>query len=336
MFNPSVITFEHEPSMKEVMESFLREYDTKSALELTRKYIIHTPLDDVRKKGMEFLYVNGFYEDLELLIQKNWKSENKSNREWASVYQLTIDRKLSRYRPSEIVEKAENMKTDDPELKCLLEFVKVTAYYSMNKYNKIGNFLENYQYLFQKVKDRMMVSFFTIRLHHLFLTYYLLRNELIMARKYAYRILNQTSNDLTKIDVHIKLGLSYTFDTYFQGMHHLKQALKLAKRHNLTNQIHVIEHQNIPFLAAHFNQVDNIKTDDKSEQAHIEIAKGNYTKAITILNELPMDSAFKLYYMGRAKQDKRMLLQSYNYFIEKRSDYFFCRLPLRVLTQMKM
>ncbi|UJL45964.1 AimR family lysis-lysogeny pheromone receptor [Virgibacillus sp. NKC19-16] len=337
MFNSSIITLnEHEPSLKEVMESFAQDYDAKAALQLTRKFLMNTSSDNIRKKGMEFLYVNGFYEDLELLIQKNRESENSSNREWAQVYQLTIDRKLNRCHPSEIVIKAENMKTGEPELNCLLEFVKVTAYYSMNQYSKIGNFLENYQYLFQKIEDRMMISFFTIRLYQIFLTYYLLRNELIMARKYAYRILNQTSNDLAKIDVHIKLGLSYTFDTYFQGMHHLTEALKLAKKHHLTNQIRVIEHQNIPFLSAHFKKVDNIKTDDKSEQAHIEIAKGNYAKAIRILNELPTDSAFKLYYMGKAKQDKKMLLQSYNYFIEKRSDFFFCRLPLRALMHMNV
>ncbi|WP_373893952.1 AimR family lysis-lysogeny pheromone receptor [Virgibacillus sp. CBA3643] len=336
MVKSSIITLnEHEPSMNVIMDSFAHEYDAKARMELTRNFLMRTSSDNVRKKGMEFLYVNGFYEDLQILIQKNWGSENSSNRDWARVYQLTIDRKLTRYHPSEIVRKAENMKTDEPELKCLLEFVKVTAYYNMNQYNKVGNFLENYQYLFQQVDDRIMVSFFTIRLHHIFLTYYLLRNELIMARKYAYRILNQTSNNLTKVDVHIKLGLSYTFDSYFQGMHHLAEALKLAREHQLTKHIRVIEHQNIPFLAAHFNQVDNIKTDDKSEQAHIEIAKGNYTGAITILNELPTDSAFKLYYMGRAKQDKKMLLQSYNYFIEKRSDFFFCRLPLKALMQMR-
>lgn len=168
------------------------------------------------------------------------------------------------------------------------------------------------------------------------LTYYLLRNEVIMARKYAYRALNQTCSEGLKVDIHNSLGLSYTFDTYFQGMHHLKEALKIAKKHNLTNKIYALENFNIPFLAANFNKVDQISTADKSELAHIEIVKGNYSNAVEMLNELSTDSPFALYYMGVAKQDKEILTRSYHSFIEERSDYFFSKLPLRALRRMSV
>jgi hypothetical protein len=117
-------------------------------------------------------------------------------------------------------------------------------------------------------------------------------------------------------------------------MQNLQQALQIAKKHDLTNVIRLVEQNTIPFLSAHYNKPEGITTVDQSEQAHLEIAKGNNEKAIKILRELPHDSPFVMYYLGKAKQDKDLLLQSYSYFIEKRSDYFFSRLPLNILKNM--
>src|SRR5699024_10384020 len=169
--------------------------------------------------------------------------------------------------------------------------------------------------------------------HNLFI-YYLVRNEVIIARKYAFRVLTQTNNPETEISLHMALGLSYIFDTYFQAMYHYTEALKIAKKENLDKIVETIEQQNIPFISAHFNKVKGVTSTDKSEQAHIEIAKGNYAKAEAILSEIETNSPFRMYYVGMAKRDKTILLQSYNQFIEKRSDYFFSRLPLNALQKM--
>src|SRR5699024_11900875 len=134
--------------------------------------------------------------------------------------------------------------------------------------------------------------------------------------------------------MHISLGLTYTFDTYEQGMYHFNEALYLSKKNNMYNHITLLENHNIPFLSAHFNQVEGITTTDKSEMAHIEIAKGNFSKAIEILEGIKGNSPFKLYYLGIASKDRDILLRSYSDFIEKRSDHFFCRLPLNMLKHL--
>ena len=319
--------------LNQLMEALSREHGHQTVIELMRKCCLELPSKHIMKTGMEFLYINGFYEDLQQLIIKNQQSNDQSNRQWAAIYQLIIDRRTNRYSPHELLQTINQMHTTEPELRCLIEFVKVTAFYDLNQFSKIGNFLHIQQQLMDAIEDRLLVSYFNIRLYHIMLTYYLIRNEVIMARKYAYRVLNQTDNIRTKASIHIKLGLSYTFDTYEQGIYHFREALKIAEENNFYNVSYVIQHHNIPFLSAHFNKTENIFTDDKSEQAHLEIAKGNNQTAIEILNELPMDSPFQLYYMGKAKQDKDILLESYNFFIQKRSDYFFSRLPLRVLQE---
>lgn len=322
---------QYELTLKQLMEKLKKEHDHQNVIELMRKYCLQFPSQNIMKTGMEFLYINGFYDDLQQLIKKNAQLDNPSNQQWAAIYQLIIDRRRKRYSPHQLLQTINQMNTTEPELRCLMEFVKVTAYYDLNQFSKIGNFLHVQQRLVEAIEDSLLVSYFNIRLYHIMLTYYLIRNELITTRKYAFRLLNLTDNPRTEASIHIKLGLSYTFDTYTQGMYHFKEGLKISKENGFDNIVHIIQNQNIPFLSAHFNQTDNIFTDDKSEQAHIEIAKGNSQKAIEILNELPMDSPFHLYYMGKAKQDRNILLQSYNSFIQERSDYFFSRLPLLAL-----
>lgn len=322
-------------SMDQLDLMLSQEYDSETANLLMRKLCLQSNSDDINKKGMEFLYMHGFFDDLQILIDKNKKSPNQSNQKWAAIYQITIDRKLRRYPPDVLLSYAEKFITDEPELKCIIEFIKVTIYFGLNQFGKLGNFLEKQQDLFKEIDDRLLLSLFNQRLNHNLFAYYLVRNEVIIARKHAFRVLNQTTNPKTKLNIHTTLGLSYIFDTYFQGMFHMSEALKIAKEHQLESSRKIIEQYNIPFLSAHFKKVDGITSPDNSEQAHIELAKGNLAKAEAILSEIDIDSPFKMYYLGRAKQDRSILLQSYNQFIEKRSDYFFSRLPLNAMKEMK-
>lgn len=334
MFNKVLNENQNTLTLNQLKEQLSREYDGSTVINLMRRYCLQASSKNILKTGMEFLYMNGFYDDLQVLIKKNMESGSPSNKQWALIYQIIIDRRLNHYTPHELLQSISKINTAEPELLCLIEFVKVTAYYDLKQYSKIGNFLEMHQQLLNEVGDKLLVSFFKIRLYQIMMTYYLTRNEIIMARKYGFRVLSRTESKRTKAGTHIKLGLSYTFNSYEQGMYHLTEALQIAEENKLNNIAYIIKNHNIPFLSAHFNNVESISTDDKSEQAHIEIAKGNDQKAIEILNQLSLDSPFQLYYLGIATKDKDILIQSYNYFIQKRSDYFFSRLPRKALKEL--
>lgn len=332
----SSIPDENKLSLGQVQLMLFREHNNETALQLMRQFCLQSTSDEIKKKGMEFLYTNGYINDLQLLVNKNRESSNASNREWAEIYQLVVNRKRQSGQYSRaLAEHLSFYKTDDPELQCVIELLKLACHFDLREFGKVGNFLDKLSDLFDAVEDVQLLFYFNLRLYQNLFIYYWTRNELIMARKYAFRVLNETTNNQTIVNMHINLGLTYTFDTYFQGMYHLNKASKLAEKYHYQDSLRAIHQQNIPFLSAHFKQVDGIVSDDKSEQAHIEIAKGNYDQAIKLLNEVPIDSPFKLYYLGAAKQDKNILLQSYNQFIEKRSDYFFSRLPLNDLADMK-
>ncbi|ASK62098.1 hypothetical protein CFK37_07945 [Virgibacillus phasianinus] len=329
------ITHDGKLSLEHVISMLSTQHDEQTVLELVRKLCLQSNKSEIMKKGMELLYMNGFYYDLQALIDKNNKSEHRSNKQWAAIYQLMMDRKLNKISPQEVLHHADMLQSEEPEVICLIEFAKISAHHALHDFGKIGNFLDKQQSLYDAVCDPFLLSYFDIRLYQFMFIYYWVRNELIMARKYAFRVLNLTQNPKTKISINVNLALTYAFDTYQQGMHHLNEAKKIAKEHGLMEDLNIIQNQDIPFLSAHHKRVKGISTYDKSEQAHIEIAKGNHRKAANILRQLPLDTPFQLYYLGLATNDKDLLYQSYNWFIEKRSDHFFARLPVQALQEMR-
>lgn len=315
------------------LSSLQAEYDQRTALDMMCRYCLQSDSAYTQRIGLEFLYANSYFSELQQLINMNKAHTNPANREWGRVYQVAIDRNENGSR-IEMLHQLRQIKTKDPELKCVIEFTKAFLYLDMNQIGQVGNFLDMQPRLFSNVKDVYLLSCFHNRLHQYLFMYHWSRNELIIARKYAFQALTQTNSDFIKASIHINLGLTYTFDTYQQGMYHLNEAIRLAKESGAENMINAIKIYNIPFLSAHFGETEGIETVDSSEQAHLEIARGNLDKAIAILEKLPLSNPFDLYYMGLAKQNKDLLTASYNYFIEKQGDLFFARLPLNAMKKL--
>jgi len=323
-----------ELTLGDVIQILSHEHNDQTVKELTRKYILQSTSDDIMKKGLEFLYVNGFYEDLRFLIKKNKKSKSASNRTWADMYQLMINHQQKKYTPRELFQQLNCLNTDEPELNCLAAFLRTSIYFDLHDYDQVGNFLEEQTELLEVIEDNFFRTNFKIRLSENLFIYYWIRNELIIARKYAYRALNNTTSTMTKVRLHNNLGLTYIFDTYSQGMYHLSTALDLAKQYHLSDLTYKLEQRSIPFLCAHFNHPEGVQSELPKEQAYIEIAKGNVTQAEELLRDVSMENPFALYYMGLATRDKQLLTRSHEFFIEKQSNYFFSRLPLQALKDL--
>ena len=322
-------------SLAEVIHILSQEHDNQTAIQLARDWCMQTKDLYIKKISMEFMYINGHYDQLEQLISENKNSDLVSNQKWAEIYQLMLERRQKRISPEMILSKLETFDTNgEPELMLLVEFLKVSVYYSLYKFHKVGNFLEKEKRLLDQVEDRFMASSFKVRTYQNLFFYHWTRNELIIARKYAFQVLNETIDMQVKASLHVNLGLTYTFDSFEQAMLHLQKALSISEKYGYTYITQLIERQNIPFICAHFNRPELFKTDDLSEHAHLEIKKGNLQKAVAILETISLDSPFKLYYMGMAKRDKQILIESYHQFVRKRGDYFFARLPLNAIKEL--
>src|SRR5690625_6410609 len=71
-------------SLFQVMNLLAQEHDNQTVINLTRKWCLDSESEDIQRISMEFLYMNGYYKDLQVMIHKNEKSQNPLNREWRS------------------------------------------------------------------------------------------------------------------------------------------------------------------------------------------------------------------------------------------------------------
>src|SRR5699024_229246 len=98
------------------------EYGEQAAKTLMCDFCLHSVSDELPKYAMEYFYISGHYDELQMLIDKNNESTNESNRTWAKVYQLSKDRYIKKtaqsLSPRDILEQAKNIQTDEPALIC--------------------------------------------------------------------------------------------------------------------------------------------------------------------------------------------------------------------------
>ncbi|MBM7571300.1 AimR family lysis-lysogeny pheromone receptor [Aquibacillus albus] len=307
--------------------------DEKTVIRLSKKFCLESKRESDWRVGMEFLYMNGCLQEVRQLITRNKQSHNCVNKTWGIVYDIMLQWKNRAKAAHLLLHELNEIKTNTPELACIVSFLKVSIHYSTYQFDCIGSYLDNIAKQLSKIENPLLASSFTIRYHELLFIYYWKRNELILARKYGFRAINQTYHLEKKAHLHIRLALSYIYEDFTSSIYHLNEAIKLAKVFDNQPLLSIITEHNYPFVCAHFGQADGVQTTDLSEQAHLEIAKGNLKKAKSILSKIPINSPFRKYYLGLATGDRELLIHAYYDFVERRSDHFFARMPLQAFKQ---
>lgn len=293
---------------------------------------------DNQRIAMEYLYTNGFYDKLQMLIDKNIQSANRLNRKTARMYQLLRERKTTGKRQDrmKLLQTANRLRLaeTDYELHILRDLLHIYCYFDMNQYGKIGGYNDHIKELLPRVSDPLLKKLFTLRLHETLFIYHWKRNEMLLSRKYAYQLLKEINNPIKKVDLHNLLAQGYLFDSFDQANLHVIEAMDIAKQIQYERGIYGLKNYTLPFIAAYHRKTEGIETEDKAEQAHIALAEGNSALCIKILENFEEHTPFQQYYLGKAKQDKVLLRISYQRFVEERDDYFYARLPLEELNAL--
>src|SRR5690625_3511675 len=145
------------------------------------------------------------------------------------MYQLMINNQLKKYTPRELLQQLNCLHTDESVLNCLAAFLRTSIYFDLHDYDQVGNFLEEQTELLEVIEDSFFRTNFKIRLSENLFIYYWIRNELIIARKYAYWALYKTKSTMIKLRLHNNLSLTYIFDSFFQGYTQYSIVLSLLK-----------------------------------------------------------------------------------------------------------
>ncbi len=310
------------------------DYDDKTVVGLTKDFCLDLTNEEDLRIGMKFLYLHGYYNELEILINKNKKSTHSLNRVWAAIFKLSLKR-INREVPHyELLNQLNEIKSEDNDTICLILINKINVLFNIFAYGDSRDDIDHLQCRIYDVKDPLLNELYQYCLESLLFVFYWKRNELILARKYGFRTLNKTFNKAMKAHIHFNLSLTYIYEDYESSMYHLREARQLAIGHKEDWLLKMIDHQAYPFICAQFNRTEGVVAKDASEQAHLEIVRGNLENAQKILAGITEVTPYTKYYLGRAHQDRKYLNESYNDFIEKQSDHFFARLPLLAMKDL--
>ncbi|MDC3414961.1 AimR family lysis-lysogeny pheromone receptor [Aquibacillus sp. 3ASR75-11] len=334
IFQEQFVVNGEELPLNLIIKMLSARYAPAEVMELMRAVCLHVTSDDNLRVSLEFLYTNGFLDDVAILINKNKQVHNARNHNWASVYQVILDRRKNRTKPHRYLSMLSSLKLEEDVLLCLRDFLHVYAYYEMCQYGMLGKYLDSLTENLATIEEPLIKELFSLRLDEVLLTYHWKRNEMVMARKYGFRLLNNTYNPRKKTDIHNTMALGYVFDRYQQAMSHANEALTIAHSINHSPGVYGITNYTIPFISAYHGVTDGVTSDDEAEQAHLALARGDNAACIEIIANIEFKTPFQMYYLGKAMQDKRLLEKSYVRFIEERSDYFFARLPLLELNRL--
>lgn len=268
------------------------------------------------------------------LVERN-KAIGGINLTWAKVYEEAMALKGQKKDPRDVISFAYQFRTDSLELKCQLVFLIVYSYYNIREYQNLERYAPKLTSYILKVQDPFMRESFNLRLSEVLFHVHWKRNErtdLEQARHYAVHFIRSAYTPEKRINMLQFLGQTYLFDSYDKAIHYVMEAKKIAGSIGRYDMKELIQRQTIPFIGAHWNRLEYVDLDDieQDELAHIEISKGNNEKAVEILSKLKEENGeftpFQLYYMGKALNDRELLLESYISF-KTRHDHFFAKLP---------
>lgn len=319
---------ENEPSLFSVLQELSKKYDEKTTIYLTKEFCLNCQTPENQRVGMEFLYMNGFREELKTLIKFNIRSNKQTNVEWGEVYDFILHRKVMSQYKGEVLSFVDNYETDDEILRCLLIFIKIYGHIDLCEFDVIEKYRDELTELLLKIDNTLLRIYFQLRENELLFHFHWMRDEVSVARNYAHNIIENIFNQEKKCFVHINLSETYIFDDYNKALNHAKCAREIALDYELDYYVSAIDNNVIPFISAYNGIYQGISTQDKAEQAHLAIAAGENGKAIELLNTINNRTPFQDYYFGLASEDIDLLYKSYKRFIDERNDHFFAKLPL--------
>ncbi|WP_067841430.1 AimR family lysis-lysogeny pheromone receptor [Amphibacillus sediminis] len=284
--------------------------------------------------GLEYLFANDHILELKQLIARNKELPFQLNRDWAFFFELSLAKQDSTLPLEKILEQLKLIKTTDRALKCLIQYLAFSVHIIFSENGLIVNKLDQFEEDVKEVNHIVLLPLLEHRLDIAQFFFHWKSNEMLLARKYGYNALAGTYNRANLANLHNHLCLTYIFDDFDSAIYHLEEAYRIGKELKMKRLLTIINHQNRPFIYAHFNKPEGIITSDISEQAHLAIARGELKLAESLLTKVTKVTPFTKYYLGRARRDSRLLRQSYNDFIEKQGDHFFARLPLNALNTL--
>ncbi|KAA0750159.1 hypothetical protein DN401_25785 [Bacillus sp. BF2-3] len=290
---------------------------------------------------------HGELELLKRLVDQEMTSANKENREWASLYELIYKRYKGHIKGEKLLlelnKRKKYLKLKSKELEILSEEIEMLSAYDQGNFKLMVNKSDFLMEKLNDIKDPYLRESFFYKIKECAIHGHLTAYELEKLREICEEVIQSIPINnrfpVVEATVYGVLGESFMLcdESFDKSLFYLKKALSILEKES-SNQMEMrrtMIANTIEFLKIHHKvDLENIKPLHAAEQAYLEIQKGNNEHAIEILMKLKEEngelSAFQIYYLGLAKNDKELLLKSLDMF-ERLGNIFYAQLPKKSL-----
>ncbi|MEB9975287.1 AimR family lysis-lysogeny pheromone receptor [Bacillus cereus] len=291
---------------------------------------------------LEYTNLTGELELMKVLIEKGKISDNKTNRDFCSVYELLHLRNAEKKSKEEYLQEVRNIvkntstKKVSGEIKVLLEFALIYAFFDLGEYEIVHEYTKRLEPLInEEVTNKYFLYTLCLRKKEMIASCLHKDNKLEECRKLCKEIIDSDKNHfpLTKAIAYGLIGESYILTDFEQSKHFLERSLQCIENPcNEKMKYRYLKVKNtLDFLHIHWKvNLDKINPVDPLELAYLYIQKGDKEKAKVLLKEIeeksPNVSPFWMYYWGIAADDREMLKKSFFEFLRKKNPYY-AKLP---------
>ncbi|AJH60109.1 putative prophage helix-turn-helix protein (plasmid) [Bacillus cereus] len=309
------------------------------------RYFSQTDKPMNKRLAMDYLAVHGEQELLKQLIDKEKTSHDKDNREWAYVYELIYLRNKGELSGNKLQKRLhqakKEIKLSTTEMQILFEILSLFATADRRNFKVMNDTAVILLEEIDLISDPYLKISFEYKIKECMIQGLLMSGEVEKARTTCHEIINKEELrrrfPMIVATAYGTLGESYTFESFEMATHYINQAIemlekKLNARMSLRNDMMV---NTIEFLKIMWKVgLNNVHPIHIAEKAYLQIQLGNNEKAIQMLERLKEEngelSAFQLYYLALAKNDKNLFAESLNKF-EQLGNIFYSQLPKKNL-----
>lgn len=298
------------------------------------------------RETLEYTSYRGELELLKTMIEKERQSPYAKNREAAIVYEILYKRSLERFNGDELLNQLEDVKKKVKHIEnsAMCDLLMCYLLYDTGNYRSILSYVKSAEEKVEQIsvrKNRFIKSSYSHRIIEILSAVHLLRGNVSECRQFSLQLIEQCGNNpqfnIQRVNAFCNLGESYIFSDYDKSLKYLNESLDhLGETFNkrLKDKKKLIL-QTIIFLKIYWGKpLESHFEIHPAEKAYLEIKLGNNKKAEEILvNLLKVQgrlSAFQKFYLGLARNDRKLMEESLEIFEEK-GNIFYSQLPKRYL-----
>ncbi len=324
------VHMDRDSSIYEIYHNHLKHKSKHQAAESTMIYCLthRSMIIEDQLASLEFLYMNDYFTELEQLLHTSHYSK-----EVLMMYRVLYNRKKTPLKEKDL-KWLIPLKFNHPSLKCLHLFLIVYAYFDTKQYTGLDKYVDDIYSALVQINEPLFHYYMKLRFEELLFQHYWKTNNVLLAKKHAYRYINSGLTPRKLSRMYHNLALCDTFQDYDSAIYNAQSALGIAVNYNLDHSRTALTNHTIPFISAIHKKTKGILTPDPIETAHLAIANHKNKKAVDILSKVHNPTPFQETYLGAATEDPLTLNKAKNRFINDYGDLFFAQLPEHYLKEL--